>query len=390
MSRNPGSSLTLLAAVAVGAAILLSPTRPAASGPTAPFKEPWKVLKAIRHQGLQIFPIVLIQGKGSGNPKEYITLDEGLKSGVIVVTEVGQPTPLVRGRPSRGGGSQGQTFQNQQARGGQGQGAEVNRLLITNSSGRKLVLLAGEMVVGGQQDRIVQKDMIIAPTGKPFDLSVFCVEHGRWTPNSASFAPASNAIAKGGAVADPTVRGAAQGSRRQEDVWQKVAEKNSQAGGGGFGGGSGTYGVTVSSDKAQKDAKPYMDAISKGMPDGAVGAIIAIHGEIVWVDAFRTPDLFQRYWPKLLQSYIVDAMTTPVPPANERMPRVLREPPTIADAEKFLFDRTGKSAFEGTDGVYLLRRIEAPTFLIFELEDLLEGLHTQHGTRVHFNKMKKR
>jgi len=388
MSRNSGSILTLLAASAVGALLLLAPSRPAASAPSPMAKEPWKVLPAIRHQGLQIFPIVLVEGKTSGNPKEYITLDEGLKNGSVVVTEVGggQANPLVRDRPVRNGQTRQLSAQNQQIRGDQQRGAEVNRLLITNRSGRKLVLIAGEMVVGGQQDRIVQKDMLLPPSDKPFDLSVFCVEHGRWSGQSSGFMSADNAIVKGGAVADPTVRGAAQATRRQEDVWQKVGEKNSQAGGAGAARGSGTYQVTVSSDKAQKDAKPYMDAIAKAMPPGAVGAVIAIHGEVVWVDAFRSPELFQRYWPKLLQSYIVDAMTTPVPPANERMPRVLRQPPSVADAEKFLFDRSGKSAFEGTDGVYLLRRIEGPNHLIFELEDL----QTQGAARVHFNKMKKR
>lgn len=385
MIRNSGSFLTMFAGGAVGALLLLAPTRPAASG-ALPVKEPWKVLAGIQHQGLLIYPIVLSEGP-TGNPKEYITLDEGLKNGTVVVTEVGggQPNPLIRERP--GGGQQSQQLSAQTQRGQvQRQGAEVNRLLITNRSGKKLILLAGEMVVGGQQDRIVEKDLIVPPSDKPFSLSVFCVEHGRWTPQSATFAPAANAIVSGGAVADPTVRGAAQGAGRQEVVWDKVRAKNGQAGEAGVGGGTGTYSITVNSAKAQKDAKPYMEAIAKAMPANAVGAVIAIHGEIVWVDAFRSPDLFRRYWPKLLQSYIVDALTTPPPPAPERMPRVLRLPPSAADAEKFLFDRSGKSGFEGTDGVYLLRRIEGPSHLIFELEDL----QTKEGARVHFNKMKKR
>lgn len=386
MFRTPSSLWATVTLSALGAAVLLAPTLPNASAlPGAP-KQPWKVLKGIQHQGLVIFPIVPTNDAAVFNPKEYITLDEGLKSGSVVVTEVGGGGSLIRERPPRNA-SQGQTVQGSQGQAvqsGQGQSAEVNRLLVTNRSGRKLVLLAGEMVVGGQQDRIVQKDMLLPPSEKPFDLSVFCVEHGRWSIKSIHFDPADNSLVMGGAVADPTVRGAAQGVGRQETVWQKVAEKNSQA--GGSAGVTGTYGHTIASDKAQKDAKPYMETIQAAMPGNAIGAVIAIHGEIVWVDAFRSPDLFQRYWPKLLQSYVVDALTTPPPPAKERMPRVLRDPPTIADAERFLFDRSGKGGFEGTDGVYLLRRIEAPTHVIFELEDL----KTKGEALVHFNKMKKR
>ena len=59
----------------------------------------------------------------------------------------------------------------------QGYGGDVNRLVIYNRSGRKLLLLAGEMVVGGKQDRIVQKDRIVPPSDHPYDLDVFCVEH---------------------------------------------------------------------------------------------------------------------------------------------------------------------------------------------------------------------
>lgn len=381
----------LLAAGALCGAFLLLAQRPGAQEIGRAPQQAWEVQKGIVQQGLVVFPIVSLRATDPLDAPEYITLDEGLKQRVVVITEVGGGgTSMIRNRPPRQGGSV-QTQQLGQSAGGQSQqaqqaqrGAEVNRLLITNKSGRKLILLSGEMVTGGQQDRIVQKDMLLPPSDKPFDLSVFCVEHGRWTPKSVQFQATDNALVLGGAVADPTVRGAAQGLARQEAVWQKVAEKNSNAGAGGV--ATGTYQGTISSDKAQRDAKPYMDAITVAMPKNAIGAVIAIHGEIVWVDAFRSRSLFERYWPKLLQSYVIDALTTTPPPAKPGGPRILRSPPTVAQATKFLFDRSGKGGFEGIDGVYLLRRIESPEHLIFQLEDL----DTKLDPLVHFNKMKKR
>lgn len=385
----------------------------AASSPKG-IKSPWIVKPALSFQGLQVFPIVQAPGFPVRDVTGYITLDEGLKSGTVIVTEKGAPQPLIRNRPPAGRGgrgfeepadpqaqqaqSAGQTAnqrlgsnsqQRQFAAPAQG-GAQVNTLYIVNKSGRKLILLAGEMVVGGKQDRIIQKDGLIPPTGTPFDLSVFCVEQGRWHGDTVAFKPADNSIVKGGgggfggAVADPTVRGEAQANRSQSGVWTKVGEKNRQVNASPT---SGTYQAAVSSPKAQQDAKPYHDAILPKMPKNAVGAVIAIHGQLVWVDAFPSAELFQAYWPKLLQSYIVDAMTTPPPPktANERIPRVLRSVPSVEEAQRYLEDRSGKSTFEGQSDLYQLTRIEAPSHLIFELKDL----SVNPDLVVHFNKMKK-
>src|SRR6202044_806732 len=89
--------------------------------------------------------------------------------------------------------------------------AEVNRLVLINNSKRPLLLLAGEIVTGGKQDRIIAKDRIVPVGAEPIDLSVFCVEHGRWTESSDKFGTSANV---GGAKAgkaesfmvQPTVR----------------------------------------------------------------------------------------------------------------------------------------------------------------------------------------
>ncbi len=407
MSNDKGSwrsTVAVWAAIALSIACLAAATFSAASGGLRyGGKERWQVLAPVHYQNLHIFPIIWLPGLAAPDVSDYITLDEGLKQGTVEVTEVGAPGQIIRNRPPSGGvmghfqngveqvaanpPAQGRAEPVQQRQTVGQTGAQVNRLFVTNKSGKKLILLAGELVVGGKQDRIVQKDTLVPPGQKPFDLSVFCVEQGRWHGDNVAFGAAQNAAVAGGlgAVADPSVRGAAQAERKQEVVWARVGEKNAQAGAAPP---SGTYLGTLQSDKAQKDAKPYFDAIQPRMPRNAVGAVIAIHGRLVWVDAFAHPDLFQRYWPKLLQSYIVEALTSPPPrePADERIPRVLRSPPTIAEAAKFLFDRSGRETFEGEAGVYRLTRIDGQQHVMFELHDL----DPKDPVRVHFNKMKKR
>ena len=66
-------------------------------------------------------------------------------------------------------------------------GAQVNQLVLVNNSKRPLILLAGEIVTGGKQDRVIGKDRIIPAESDPMDLGVFCVEPGRWVGSSDRF-----------------------------------------------------------------------------------------------------------------------------------------------------------------------------------------------------------
>src|SRR6185312_12248699 len=128
----------------------------------------YKLLAPISHGDLTIFPVVAAKAHDTSG---FLTLDEGIRSGEVVVTEVGAIHGMIRRRPQ---------IQNYR-------GAEVNRLVLVNSSKRPLILLAGEVVTGGKQDRVVGKDRIVPAESDPVDLSVFCVEPGRWVASSAKF-----------------------------------------------------------------------------------------------------------------------------------------------------------------------------------------------------------
>src|SRR4029077_10657339 len=104
-------------------------------------------------------------------------------------------------------------------------GAQVNQLVLVNRGKRPLILLAGEVVSGGKQDRIIGKDRIVPVGAEPLPLDVFCVEHGRWTGGSDRFAEAKMMV-------HPTVRDKAAFEQDQSQVWATV--------GGGIASGVGT------------------------------------------------------------------------------------------------------------------------------------------------------
>jgi hypothetical protein len=92
----------------------------------------YKVLEPIRHGSLTVFPVVAPK---SYSTSQFMTLDEGLRSGEVVVTEYGNVRGLVRRHV---------------APALQHDSAEVNRLVLINNSKRPLLLLAGEIVTGGK------------------------------------------------------------------------------------------------------------------------------------------------------------------------------------------------------------------------------------------------
>src|SRR5205814_102830 len=103
----------------------------------------------------------------------------------------------------------------------QGPGGDVNHVRVKNLSAKPLLLLAGETILGGQQDRILGKDSIV-PAHEELSLEVYCVEHGRWS--------GARDFTRTGGIADPQVRGKARFMSNQSEVWKEVATKNDALG----------------------------------------------------------------------------------------------------------------------------------------------------------------
>lgn len=324
----------------------------------------YKVLNPISHGNLAIFPVVTSY---SHDTSEFITLDEGIRSGEVIVSESGRlPAPLIRGprvyipRSS---------------------GAQVNHLVLVNNSKHPLILLAGEIVTGGKQDRVVGKDRLIPAESDPVDLSVFCVEPGRWTGVTDQFSTMKSQMAQ------PSVRREAMVAKNQQMVWDSVAASRTGIA-GAIGGGlpaakpTTSYAQTFESGSVQKaiadQAAPIEQSYSSLMrqlrDQHAVGVVVAVGGQFIWADIFASTALLEKYWPKLVRSYAAEAMTS----------RISGKHPGIVAAQKFLDDTQGtRETIESEPGVYRQAEAVASDFKVFTLSSLLPGT----GFDLHISKI---
>jgi len=339
------------------------------------------LLDPIRSGNLTVFPVVASKSYDTG---EFLTLDEGLRSGDVVVTEYGQLQGLVR-RRFPGAGIVHPV-----------QGAQVNQLVLVNNSKRPLLLLAGEIVTGGKQDRVIGKDRIVPAESDPVDLSVFCVEPGRWVAADGNneFGAKANGRNVSGLLASPTVRSKAMVAKDQQEVWDSVrasqsamaenvqvtaaapavaaAEINS----------SSSYARVMDNKEVQKQvdsvAEPvqrnYESVIRQLRDKNAVGVVVAVNGDIVWADLFASTQLLQKYWPKLVRSYATEAVVT----------RAKGGEVSVKQAQKFLDDLEGRHETAETEpGVYRQAEITGDGFKVFQLTSLLP----KTGFPVHVAKM---
>ena len=359
----------------------------AAGGPGEGESGPYRVLAPIESGDLILFPVVRADGK-STMETPFITLDEGLKSGEVEVTEAGRARGLVR---PRGAGEPQNSYR----------GDEVNTLVLVNHSKRPLLLLAGEVVTGGKQDRIVAKDRIVPADADPIDLSVFCIEPGRWTESSPEFGASDKSLAHSFMV-QPAVRERAMVDRDQQQVWDSVHGTMSKmeaaaappaSVSGGRGGvmydaappmalGTTSYAKMMEDpaveQKVDEAAAPVMKAreevLAKLRDEHAVGVVVAVRGQIVWADLFASTDLLARYWTKLVRSYAAESLTEGEHHAA----------PSLANAQQFLdMPSGGTENSEGEVGIYRYRELKSGNAETFVLESLMPGT----GYDLHISKM---
>jgi hypothetical protein len=193
--------------------------RVSAGGPVERDTASYRVLPPIESGNLLLFPVVRDKKAGAGSP--FLTLDEGLKSGQVEITEAGKVRGLVRPRPSPHAPDGGVLRPYPEPAQPESRGDQVNTLVLVNNSDRPLLLLAGEIVTGGKQDRVIAKDRIVPAGSEPINLGVFCIEPGRWTEDSATFGASAKAPSHS-LMVQPSVREKAMASKDQHEVWNSV------------------------------------------------------------------------------------------------------------------------------------------------------------------------
>lgn len=136
------------------------------------------------HKNLTIF---LIHGQDQTPGKPPLTLQEAMAQKKVVVRETG----------------------------------DVNNLTIQNRSQQEVFVQAGDIVKGGQQDRVLALDLILPPNSGRIPIDAFCVEHSRWNQRGEEAVTAFNSSDK--MLATKGLKLAARNSQSQEEVWRNVS-----------------------------------------------------------------------------------------------------------------------------------------------------------------------
>jgi hypothetical protein len=234
------------------------------------------VLDPLEHANLAVFPVV--STAAIKDDVDYLVLDEGMAKNLVKVVEKGEH-------------------------------GDVNQLELRNVSDRPLFLMAGEVVIGGKQDRIIGKNTIVAPRTSE-QVPVFCVEHGRWSGRKAEFSSAQ-------AMAHTELRKKAS-FKDQGEVWKEVSAKNAKR---KLSNQTDTYRRVAQDGSVKKSIESYDKAIRTRLEamngkERMIGFAVALGGKVVAIETFRSPSLFRKLQGKLLRSYFVEAVDHTYDPAK--------------------------------------------------------------------------
>jgi hypothetical protein len=363
----------LLGISAFGGLALVGPGPGTSAAPSSRPEGEWRLLDPVTYENISVFPVV---SSYSQDTSPFLTLEEGLATGEVLVREQGSEG-LARSRDGR------PVYIPQPT------GASVNQLVLINRSKRPLLLLAGELVSGGKQDRVIGKDRIVPVGAPPLPLDVFCVEHGRWT-GSSQFAAANT-------IVHPSVRESAAVDQAQTKVWESVrngtnmkappaaprAQISSQELQSAIAGNGRTEAyekiyesraVGVSIDDFVNEVQHRFSQTTSGLKnERVVGVVVAYGGDVAWSDIFASGDLFDHYWRKLLRSYAVEALTRPS----------YRQAASRDNANEFLRRLNGREIQETEPGVYRWREIKEGQLAQIELDALQPKPITLHRLLLH-------
>ncbi|MEO8433271.1 MAG: DUF6569 family protein [Pyrinomonadaceae bacterium] len=247
-------------------------------GPVGPPPEAgnYRISGPYKHDNLSVF---LIHGKDRISGRTFLTLQEALTQKKVIVYET----------------------------------QSVNELAIENVSSDEIYVQSGEIVKGGQQDRVLGIDMIVPPKSGKMPITAFCVEHGRWSKRGTEQVHVFSSSAE--VVSTRDLKLAAKSSRSQGAVWQNVTvaqDKLSQNVGARVNSAASESSLQLALENkaVQKSADEYIKALSRitqGKND-VIGYAFAINGKVNSADVYASNGLFLKLWPKLLKASAIEAI----------------------------------------------------------------------------------
>ncbi len=185
--------------------------------------------------------------------------------------------------------------------------ASVPSLIVENRGKAYVLLLAGEILLGGKQNRVLREDLLLAPGSGPLDVGVYCVEQGRWTGSTRSFESA-------GTFAAPTLRARVMEKADQQRIWATIEQYAIRAQAASP---TRSYQEIYQKREVKEHLAQVGREIDQRPPAGALGAAVFVGQGLAGLDLFFDAGLFAREWPKLLGAYALEVYQRAVEPVPD-------------------------------------------------------------------------
>lgn len=207
----------------------------------------------------------------------------------------------------------------------------VNALSIENLGEREVFVQSGDIVKGGQQDRVLSVSLVLPPHSGVVPITAFCVEHGRWSKrgyedarqfDSAATSLPSRAARlaiqppEAGLLNSPALSYAVPAiAEQQSKVWndvagvqrtlsdkldQSVASPQSPT----------SLQLALENEKLKKVQDGYVAALEPAGENDSdiIGYAFAVNGKIDSADVYPSNALFRKMWQKLLTANVTEAI----------------------------------------------------------------------------------
>lgn len=182
---------------------------------------------------------------------------------------------------------------------------EVKTLMVANAADRPLLLLEGQLLEGGWQDRMVARSVVVAPNDE-LAVGVVCVEAGRWSDQRRHADSRRRATTR-------VQAGLRAGGDRQGEVWKRVSTYETRYG------PNATSSFAEHANRAADDITPLVRGL-RPFP-GQIGVVIAISGHPVSAELFDSPLTLAEQYQSIVAAAAMDAVGRPAEVTPSRRAR---------------------------------------------------------------------
>ena len=238
--------------------------------------------------------------------------------------------------------------------------SQVNTLIVKNVSVTPLILIDGEEIVGGDQNRIVNSTIVVNAKSK-MKIPVSCTEKNRWAYKSE--------FKQSNYIANHRTRLAKEYASRESEhfqdvIWSSIDRLEDE---------NSFTSPTAAMEESYENLKINHNKIIKEFEiiKDQNGVIIIIDGEVEGFEVFLNSEIYKEFHEKILKSYLIDAEINDT------------QYPINIDAAQYIIDRAYESSFtekenKGLENAYA-----------FENQDGLGTLYAYKDKIIHWSYFKK-